>query len=116
MTKEVNKRQTLGRFDIVGNIAIDSKVFTMGSKGKNNSTWISNVFNPRIEGSNGASMFMRIQDGYDEIKGRTLYLRSVNEESMEIKFQDRMNQALVSMVNEKSFIKVFTKRVEKVNE
>lgn len=116
MTKEVNKRQTLGRFDIVGNIAIDSKVFTMGSKGKSNSTWISNVFNPRIEGSNGASMFMRIQDGYDEIKGRTLYLRSVNEESMEIKFQDRMNQALVSMVNEKSFVKVFTKRVEKVNE
>ena len=84
MTKELNKKQTLGRFDIVGEIAVDSKVFAIGSKGKNNQAWISNVFNPRVDGVNGASMFIRMQDGYDEVKGKTLYLKTVNDESMEI--------------------------------
>lgn len=116
MTKELNKKQTLGRFDIVGEIAVDSKVFAIGSKGKNNQAWISNVFNPRVDGVNGASMFVRIQDGYDEVKGKTLYLKTVNDESMEIKFGDRFNPILVEKVNERSFVKVFTKRVEKINE
>lgn len=116
MTKELNKKQTLGRFDIVGEIAVDSKVFAIGSKGKNNQAWISNVFNPRVDGVNGASMFVRMQDGYDEVKGKTLYLKTVNDESMEIKFGDRFNPILVEKVNERSFVKVFTKRVEKINE
>ena len=50
MTNEINKKQTLGRFDIVGNIAVDSNVFALGGRGKNNQNWISNVFNPRVEG------------------------------------------------------------------
>ncbi len=116
MAQEVNKKQTLGRFDIVCNIAVDSKTFAMGTKGKNNAKWISNVFNPKIEGANGASMFLRIQDGYNEVEGKTLYLMSVNDESMEVKFADRLNPAIVSLVNDKSFIKVFVNRVEKVNE
>ena len=116
MTKELNKKQILGRFDIVGEIAVDSKVFAIGSKGKNNQAWISNVFNPRVDGVNGASMFVRIQDGYDEVKGKTLYLKTVNDESMEIKFGDRFNPILVEKVNERSFVKVFTKRAEKINE
>lgn len=116
MTNEINKKQTLGRFDIVGNIAVDSNVFALGGRGKNNQNWISNVFNPRVEGEDGASMFVRIQDGYHEVNGKTIYVRSTNDESMEIKFADRFNENILSLVNEMSFIKVFTKKVEKVNE
>lgn len=116
MTNEINKKQTLGRFDIVGNITVDSNVFALGGRGKNNQNWISNVFNPRVEGEDGASMFVRIQDGYHEVNGKTIYVRSTNDESMEIKFADRFNENILSLVNEMSFIKVFTKKVEKVNE
>jgi hypothetical protein len=113
---EINKKQTLGRFDIVGEISVDDKVFALNTKGKNNINWTSNIFNPRIEGPNGASMFMRVQDGFDAVKGKTIYTRSVNDESMDIQFKDRLNPAIASMVNDKSFIKVFTNKVEKANE
>lgn len=116
MSNEVNKKQTLGKFDITGHISVDGKVFTLGSKSKNNPTWVSHIFNPRIEGANGASMFIRIQDGYDSAKGKTIYARSTDDKQMEIAFGDRNNQAILERVNDMSFIKVFFKRVEKENE
>lgn len=116
MTKEVNKKQTLGRFDLVGNIAIDSKVFALNTPGKNNANWISNTFNPKIEGANGQSMFVRISDGYDAVKGKKIFARSQNDTPLEISFADRRTQSIVDMVDERSFIKVAVDKVTMKND
>ena len=113
---EVNTKQTLGKFDITGYISVDSKVFTIGSKSKNNSTWTSNIFNPRIEGANGSSMYIRVQDGFDAVKGRTIYARSKDDKNLEIAFVDRNSAAILERVNEMSYIKIFTNRVKKIND
>ena len=60
MSNEVNRKQTLGKFDITGYISVDSKVFTLGSKSKNNPTWTSHIFNPKIDGANAAQIFFKI--------------------------------------------------------
>ena len=104
-----NERQiktTNGYFDVVGEIIVDAKTFTLGQPGKNNQNWIQNIFNPKIEADNGKSMYMRFSSGYDAVKGKTIYARSESETNLEVAFGDRMNENIVSLVDEKSFIRV----------
>lgn len=98
---------TGGYFEVVGDITIDAKSFTLNSPGKNNANWIQNIFNPKIE-ADGKSMFMRFSSGYDAVKGKTIYARSKAETTLEIPFADRNNPNMVSLVDEKSFIRVGT--------
>lgn len=106
-TTATTMKTTLGYFDVVGDITIDAKSFTLNQPGKNNANWIQNIFNPKIE-ADGKSMFMRFSSGYDAVKGKTIYARSKAETSLEIPFADRNNPNMVSLVDEKSFIRVGT--------
>jgi hypothetical protein len=99
-------RTTNGYFDVVGEIIIDAKTFTLGQPGKNNQNWIQNIFNPKIEADNGKSMYMRFSSGYDAVKGKTIYARSKSETNLEVAFGDRNNENIVSLIDEKSFIRV----------
>lgn len=108
--EETQKPQTFGSFDIVGNVTIDDRTFLMSERGKNNPNWVMNIFNPKIEGENGQSMFVRLQSGYDIKNGKTIYARSIADSSLEIAFGDRTNPELIKRANEKSFIKVGYKR------
>ena len=108
--EETQKLQTFGNFDIVGNVTIDDKTFLMSERGKNNPNWVMNIFNPKIEGENGQSMFVRLQSGYDVKNGKTIYARSIADSNLEIAFGDRTNPELIKRANEKSFIKVGYKR------
>ena len=111
MANEVTQKpQTFGSFDIVGNITVDDKTFLMSERGKNNPNWVMNIFNPKIEGENGQSMFVRLQSGYDVENGKIIYARSIADSSLEIAFGDRTNPELIKRANEKSFIKVGYKR------
>ena len=104
-----NERQiktTNGYFDVVGEIIVDAKTFTLGQPGKNNQNWIQNIFNPKIEADNGKSMYMRFSSGYDAVKGKTIYARSKSETNLEVAFGDRNNENIISLVDEKSFIRV----------
>lgn len=106
MANERQIKTTNGYFDVVGEIIIDAKTFTLGQPGKNNQNWIQNIFNPKIEADNGKSMYMRLSSGYDAVKGKTIYARSKSETNLEVAFGDRMNENIVSLVDEKSFIRV----------
>lgn len=105
-TNERQLRTTNGYFDVVGEIVVDTKTFTLGQPGKNNQNWIQNIFNPRIDADNGKSMYMRFSSGYDAVKGKTIYTRSKNESNLEVSFVDRNNENILNLVDEKSFIKV----------
>ena len=108
------KRVTNGRFDFIGRVAVDSKVFAFDVPGKNNTNWLQNIFNPKIEGDNGESMYVRISDGYDKVKGKTLYAKSTSDAQLEIPFADRNNANMIKLVDDKSFVKVaISKKVEK---
>lgn len=109
-TETTQKPQTFGTFDIVGNVTVDDKTFLMSERGKNNPNWVMNIFNPKIEGNNGQSMFVRIQSGYDIKNGKTIYARSIADSSLEVAFGDRTNPELIKRANEKSFIKVGYKK------
>ena len=106
MANERQIKTTNGYFDVVGEIIVDAKTFTLGQPGKNNQNWIQNIFNPKIEADNGESMYMRLSSGYDAVKGKTIYARSKSETNLEVAFGDRMNENIVSLVDEKSFIRV----------
>lgn len=106
MANERQIKTTNGYFDVVGEIIVDAKTFTLGQPGKNNQNWIQNIFNPKIEADNGKSMYMRLSSGYDAVKGKTIYARSKSETNLEVAFGDRMNENIVSLVDEKSFIRV----------
>lgn len=105
-TNERQIKTTGGYFDVVGDITIDAKTITLSQPGKNNPNWIQNVFNPKIEANDGKSMFMRFSSGYDKVKGKTIFTRNTQDAQMEIQFADRTNPNIISLVNEKSFIRL----------
>lgn len=117
MTNQANEREiraTGGYFNVVGEVMVDSKTFGLNTQGKNNTNWMQNVFNPKIECKNGQSMYMRFSSGYDAVKGKTVYARSKTETNLEIPFGDRLNQNMIDLVDEKSFIKVgYEKKIAK---
>ena len=106
MTEQKDKKQTLGYFDVIGEVAVDSKAFALLQAGKNNANWIQNVFNPRIDGADGQSKYMRFSSGYDTTKGKKIFAQSKSKTSLEIPFGDRKNQNMIDLVDDKSFIKV----------
>lgn len=106
MQNERQIKTTNGYFDVVGDIIVDAKTFTLGQPGKNNQNWIQNIFNPKIEADNGKSMYMRFSSGYDAVKGKTIYTRSKSETNLEVAFGDRNNENIINLVDEKSFIRV----------
>ena len=103
---EINKKQTLGYFDIVGYINVDSKTFSIQTPSKNNPNWVMNTFNPKVEGDNGESLYIRISDGYDIVKGKKIFAISKEKNSLEISFADRHNENMLDLVDDLSFIKV----------
>lgn len=113
MNNQENERQiktTMGYFDVVGKFKVDAKTFTMAQPGKNNANWIQNIFNPKIEGDEGKSMYMKFSSGYDAVKGKTIFARSKSETNLEIAFADRNNENIISLVDDKSFIRVGIKK------
>ena len=115
MTEQKDKKQTLGYFDVIGEVAVDSKAFSLGQAGKNNASWLQNIFNPRVDGVDGQSLYMRFSSGYDSVKGKTIYARSKSETNLEIPFGDRNNQNMISLVDDKSFIKVGIEKIVEKN-
>lgn len=109
-----NLKQTLGYFNVVGTISVDSKCFAMNTPSKNNANWIMNTFNPRVDGDNGEGLYMRFSDGYDKVKGKTIFAQSTTDTNLEIPFADRNNPNMIKLVNDKSFIRVgIGKKTEK---
>ncbi|BDR74272.1 hypothetical protein K144316041_p21110 (plasmid) [Clostridium tetani] len=108
MANEQNQlKQTLGRFSITGFITIDDKTFEENKPSKNNPNWIMNVFNPKVEGKSGKSMYMRFMDGFDKVKGKTIYARMKDtRDSIEIAFADRDKEALLEQLDDLSFIRI----------
>ena len=116
MAKEL-KKQTLGYFDIVADVTVDDKCFSLGIAGKNNINWLQNIFNPKVETKDGKSMYMRFSSGYDSKKGKTIYAMSKKGTMIEVPFADRMNQNMIDLVDDKSFIRVgIGKKTEKNEE
>lgn len=120
MNNQANERKiktTMGYFDVVGKFKVDGKTFTLSQPGKNNANWIQNIFNPKIEGDEGKSMYMKFSSGYDAVRGKTIYARSKSETNLEIAFADRNNENIVGLVDDRSFIRVgITKELVKDNE
>lgn len=116
MTEERVIKTTNGYFDIVGTIEVDDKVFTIDSPGKKNVNWRMNIFNPKVSGLEGQSMYIRINDGYDAVKGKNIYAKSVNDTDLTIQFADRLNPNIISQVNDRSFFKVGIGKKTEVNE
>lgn len=113
-TEKTAPNQTLGYFDIVAKTTIDDKTFAINSQGKNNKNWFSNIFNPKVEGDNGQSMYIRFQDGFDKINGRKIYVQPKSgTEGLEISWADKNNENILNIVSEKSFVKIGIKK-EKV--
>lgn len=107
LSENVNTKQTFGYFKITGYITVDDKTFTLNSKGKNNKNWISNIFNPKVEDGKGKSMYLKIQDGFDNIKGKKIYTTLKNSSDLlEVSFADRKNENIINNIDEKSFIKI----------
>ena len=107
LSENVNTKQTFGYFKITGYITVDDKTFTLNSKGKNNKNWISNIFNPKLEDGKGKSMYLKIQDGFDNIKGKKIYTTLKNSSDLlEVSFADRKNENIINNIDEKSFIKI----------
>lgn len=114
---DTNKKQTLGNFNVTGYITVDDKTFEINKAGKNNPNWIMNVFNPKIESLDGKSMFMRFQDGFDNVKGKQIYaLIKGTRDTMKVNFADRNNQTIIEQLDEKSFIKIGLRKEKVKNE
>ena len=94
MTNEINKKQTLGRFDIVGNIAVDSNVFALGGRGKNNQNLAEhgNEFtftpHPKIDG-----LFILTGNREPEIK------EDVVPEAEDIASEDELDNEMASLID-----------------
>lgn len=116
MANEKVIKTTNGYFDIVGTIEVDDKVFALDVPGKKNANWRMNTFNPKITGADGQSMYVRINDGYDVVKGKKIFAKSVSDTDLTIEFKDRFTEGIVSKVNEKSFFKVGIGKKTEVNE
>lgn len=117
MTNQVNyKPQSTGYFDVVGNVAVTDKVFTMNQPGKNNENWLMNVFNPKVEGAEGQSMFMRFQDGFDKVKGKKIFAKSKENSNLEVGFADRFNENILKLVADMSFVKLAAAKEELTND
>lgn len=110
MSEQKQLRTSTGYFDVVANVLVDENTFVLNQVGKNNSNWISNVFNPKVDAGNGQSMFMKFNSGFDKVNGKTIYAISESDSSLQIPFGDRKNEALLKVVKDSSYIKVAYKK------
>lgn len=105
-TKTV-KNQTNGSFELVGFATILDDTFKKNLVGKNNANWIYSRLNMKLEDiTNDKTMYINIQDGFDKVKGKTIYANDKDNQQLKINFADRTNPELLKLVNDYSFASI----------
>lgn len=108
-----NKQQTLGTFEARGIITVTPDTFQTDLKGKNNTNWNYSRINMKMEDGKGGVFYLTASDGFDLVKGRTIYANIKDSEGqMQIQFADRHNETILSQVDERSLIRIALRKVK----
>ena len=106
-TQTINKKATYGDFTVTGLVkGLGEDSFQFDVKGKNNINWNMNVMNIRLDDTKGNSFFLNTRDGYDLIKGKTIYAQDTNGNNLKIPFGERLNPTVLETIDENRMIKV----------
>lgn len=107
------KRATNGYFDFVGMIkGFGTESFKKDLQGTNNTNWIYSRLSVMLTDGFGKNIYVNMQDGYDRVKGKTIYVQTQNDENMQVAFADRFNEGIRAVIKDNSFYKVATGKVK----
>lgn len=116
MSEQKNLRQSYGTFELIGEITvIPNETFQTDLKGKNNKDFNYSRINMRMEDGKGGVFYLNAMDGFDQVKGRTIYARikdSDTFEMMKVNFADRHNEEILKHIDNQSFVSVALQKVE----
>ena len=107
------KKATNGYFDLVGMIkGFGSESFKKDIQGTNNQNWVYNRLSVMLTDGAGKNLYVNMQDGYDRLKGKTIFVQSQDDKNLQIAFGDRFNEGLRAVIKDNSFLKVATGKVK----
>lgn len=107
------KKQTNGYFDFVGMIkGFGTESFKKDLLGTNNQNWVYSRLSVMLTDGNGKNIYINMQDGYDRVKGKTIYAQTQDDQNMQISFADRFNDGIRAVLKDSSFLKVATRKVQ----
>lgn len=107
------KKATNGYFDLVGMIkGFGSESFKKDIQGTNNQNWVYNRLSVMLTDGAGKNLYVNMQDGYDRVKGKTIFAQSQDDRNLQIAFGDRFNEGLRAVIKDNSFLKVATGKVK----
>lgn len=107
------KKQTTGYFDFVGMIkGFGTESFKKDLQGTNNQNWIYNRLSIMLTDGCSKNIYVNMQDGYDRVKGKTIYAQTQDDQNMQITFADRFNDGIRAVLKDNSFLKVATRKVK----
>lgn len=115
MAEEKKLRVSYGTFDVTGVINITPDTFQVDLKGKNSPNFNYSRINMKMEDDNGNSFYLNAMDGFDTVKGRTIYANikdSETREQMQINFADRHNEEILKHIDNRSMVSVALRKVE----
>ena len=94
-------KKGVSRFQLLGTAKINDKTFAINQKGKNNSNYIFNQLNLGIDCGNGEPnvIYTTLMDGYDTIKGKTIYCHGEKTDDNGKKVDDYEKQILVNFAD-----------------
>lgn len=107
------KKQTTGYFDFVGMIkGFGTESFKKDLQGTNNQNWLYSKLSVMLTDGNGKNIYVNMQDGYDRVKGKTIFAQTQDDQNMQITFADRFNDGIRAVLKDNSFLKVATRKVQ----
>ncbi|MED3792482.1 hypothetical protein P4571_08495 [Niallia alba] len=115
MAEEKKLRVSYGYFEATGTINVTPDSFQTDLKGKNSPTYQYSRINLKMEDENGNTFYLNAMDGFDTVKGKTIYANikdSTSNEQMQISFADRKNEEILKHIDNRSFVSVALQKVE----
>lgn len=113
MAETTTKKTTNGYFDFVGMIkGYGTESFKKDLQGTNNANWIYSRLSLMLTDGKGKNIYVNMQDGYDRVKGKTIYAQNENGNNMQIAFADRFNDGIRAVLKDNAFLKVATGKVQ----
>lgn len=115
MAEEKKLKVSYGTFDVVGTINVTPDTFQLDLKGKNSPTYNYSRINLKMEDDKGNSFYLNAMDGFDTVKGRTIYANikdSETHEQMQVNFADRFNEEILKHVDNRSLVSVALRKVK----
>lgn len=107
------KKQTNGFFDFVGMVkGFGTESFKKDLAGTNNTNWKYSRLSLMLTDGKGKNIYVNMQDGYDTVKGKTIYAQTKDDRNMQISFGDRFNEGIRDVLKDTSFLKVATGKVK----